>query len=256
VTPAAPATAAPPPATPAPQRAPASAPAAAAPPPLPPRVWKATGSAGFVQAITAGNKTADFNAKFHLETVRGNWAHEFNFDALTTHDDHSGANTERYIAGTKSKMAETHLDYAFIQSEWQKDRSSPFSYQAFLSSGFGHYFVKTSTMQFNLELGAGVRHSEPGDPAIVEVNPPTTENDAILNFNGNFHWQIKPDMSFNQKLELQDGHTNLVAHSVTELKQNISKTLAFGLSYDYSHDSTGTGTTDSISTINLIYQFP
>ena len=249
-----PAPAAPQPAPATPPSPPAAAaPVVPAPRPVPPLLWKASAEIGFIQATAGGNTTENFKGKLHGEVTSGNWANEANADGLTSHDNNSGSNSERFIIGSKSKCSLTHLDYGFIETEWQKDSTSAFAYQAFTSGGYGRYLVKTATTQLNLEVGAGLRHSEPSDNALLAAGT-VISNDLIGNFNANYHWQITAQLGLNQKVEVQNGNTNLVAHSITELKQNINSALAFSFSYDYQRDSSGPGSTDRTSSINLLYQ--
>jgi putative salt-induced outer membrane protein YdiY len=249
----------PPAATPVPDSAIEPAPIPVPPPP-PPAIWKANAEVGYISSSTGGNSNQSFHGKLHGEYQSGPWAHEGNVDALSAQSNAPGAkNAEHYTVNTKSKRSFTPLDYLFVQTQWDKDVQSPLDYQAFISAGYGRYLIKSDTQELTAELGAGYRHSEAKKIMVVPPAPPPpqTSDDTIGNFNANYHWAITPAVSFGEKVDVQYGADSTVSHSVTELKQAVSKALAFTLNYDYRRTDLDKGPAmiDRITTFNLIYQF-
>jgi len=210
--------------------------------------WKANAEIGYIDADTGGVSSTTFKGKLHGEYTDGAWTNEANADALSASSNAAGsADTERYLADTKSRRAFDVDDYVFVQNQWTKDLQSSYKYQLSTALGYGYYFLKNPVQELSVDLGVGFRHSEPTTAAPV--------NDGIGTLNGHYHWQINPAIGFGETVDVQDGRENLVAHSVTELKQAVTSALAFSLSYDYRHDSGGAGETDRITSFNLIYQF-
>lgn len=215
---------------------------------LPESPWKAASDIGYIRSSGSNGTKETFKGKVFGEYKFTKWSHEGKVEAISTQDDAAGAsNTERYLAGTKSKRSFNPRDYLFIQSQWEKDLQSEFKYQAFLSSGYGRNLIQTDSQKLSAEIGAGWRHSEP------KIG--YKKDEGIGNANVEYRWQIQANTAFVQKVAVEAGKENVVTRSLTEIKHNLSTALALGASYDYKHDNADVNTHEGVLSLNLSYVF-
>lgn len=212
-----------------------------------PSPWKANATLGYIATSSSTTRTQALKAALHGECTEGNWTHEADAGALSTQDHIAGTSSERYNASTKSAININPVNYGYLGTQWENDSSSAYKYQANVNGGFGHYFLKNDVQRLSLEIGAGERHSEP-----KTAHP---RNDVIGTLSLHYRWQINEATRFTQRASMDDGNVGKVIRSYSELKTMLSKKLAASVSYDYKHDSSGTGTHSGITSINLNYDF-
>ncbi|MEJ2061035.1 MAG: DUF481 domain-containing protein [Gammaproteobacteria bacterium] len=235
----------------------ADAPAPAAPPPpagtddapANPVKWKLSAEAGAV--VTTGNsKSSTYNGKFRAIRTQGPWKQDFKLSSLAATQDDS----------TTAKRTESSykIDYNFSRHNYVygllgllSDRFSGYDYRYSESVGYGHRLLNDQRTQLDVELGAGARQSFLTDD--------TRQDEAIARAATKFVYRFPTGAKFEQDLSAEAGRYNTAAQSVSSLKVKLNGYLSMNLSYTVNHNTNPPDDlkkTDSITTLNLVYDFP
>ncbi|MDQ8036420.1 MAG: DUF481 domain-containing protein [Pedobacter sp.] len=204
-------------------------------------------NAAWVKSTGSSNKET-IKGLLDLQYKAGAWTHQFHAEGLNEADKSSDASsTERYLVFEKSSWNFTERDYLFVKPQWEKDLQSLYTYQAFLAAGYGRNVIKTDTMIFNTDFGAGSRYSK------LESNG-HTENETLGNFALKYEWQFTKNARFNEDLSVEVGANGTVARTRTALTADVTDVLGLTLAYESKTDSGPSEVEDSLTTFGLTYR--
>lgn len=221
--------------------------------------WTGQGEAGLV--IADGNtdaKTA--NAKLKLATEIDKWKHSFGLAGLYASDD-DGTTAQRWEAFGQSDYNFSERTFWFGAVRYEDDKFSGFEYQATLSSGLGRKFINTEATQFVGTAGVGYKFVETRDAFDEDgllVKPGDTDSEVV------FRGTLAFEHAFNASTKLLDsfiaeaGSDNTYLQNDLALQVKMSDVLALALGYSVRHNTdppTGFKKTDTLTTINLVYEF-
>ncbi|MFM7626682.1 MAG: YdiY family protein, partial [Gammaproteobacteria bacterium] len=211
--------------------------------------WKGKGEVGAVMA--RGNSDADtVNIKLDMARELDSWKHGFGILALRATN--SGDKTaERYGAYWQSDYKFSDRSYWFGGLRYEDDRFSGFDYQASLTTGVGHKFIDNDTTKFSGQVGLGYKQLK---PALLG----RTESEAILAGELKYEHALTETTKIIDKFVVEVGSSNTFAANDLALQVKMSDkfSLSAGIGVRYNSDPPGgLKTTDTLTTLNLVYGF-
>ncbi|HEX7025728.1 MAG TPA: DUF481 domain-containing protein [Gammaproteobacteria bacterium] len=209
-----------------------------------------TGEGGLGMAVNRGNTESEsLNAKLKLTFEHGRWKHQFVVDARKTSENEMTIG-ERYLFTEKTDYNLSERTYAFGAFRYDDDRFSGFEYQSSLTAGIGWHLIDSDKTRFDLEVGAGHKESK--------LETGLVDEETIGRFGEHFETQLTDTTRITQDLLVESGSDQTTSEFNTALNVAMNSHLALQLSFGIKHNSNppaGLEDTDSVSSINLIYNF-
>lgn len=260
----------------APQEAPAATtttsettPSETAPAPAPPRVKSPTPTPTLVLGATApapasrpltseasvaylkssgSSNQETFKGTFYIRYLVDKWTHEFRVEGLNEVDSLSNTRTrERYLALEKTSWNFTPRDYLFFKPQYEKDQQSAYDYQALVSVGYGHQFLKTEKLLWNVDLGVGTRFNKLRDTGEVE-------EEGVGSLSTRFEWQFRPGSRFTESASIDAGEDSSVVRTRSALLFALTDVLGLAIAYETKRDNGPLRIDDSLLTVGLNFQ--
>ena len=225
--------------------------------------WKGKAELGIVN--TSGNSnTSSTNGKINLIYEAEKWRQEFR---LETHqaeseivDDNNQEVTQKTADRTyfysKSDYKYSEKSYAYALLDYADETFTSKDYIGNFSIGYGRTFIKQKDQQLEAEVGYGLRRFQNRNEVIAE-------EEEVARLAGKYSVKISDNASFSQELITEFGKAFDVYKSNTALTVNINSSMALSVGYEVQHTSdltaediaAGTEKTDTITTVNLVYNF-
>ncbi len=211
--------------------------------------WSGEASLAFTQNSGNTNSTSvDSRAK---ATNNGEkWREIYQFEGANEKTE-DARTKEKYFASAKSEYKFEEKSYFFGMLEYTDDRFSGFNYEASLSLGYGHEFLKNEVHELATDFGIGYRQSE------LETNDEIVE-EAFALFGLVYLWNINENASFDEDFSLEVGEEKTITKSYSRLKVRINGSLFGYVAYEIKHTSDvppGTKNSDRTTMIGLNYTF-
>ena len=212
--------------------------------------WAGKGEFGLVKT-TGNTDTEAWN--FKLEFIRNSekWKHRFFASALSSSKD-GVQDSERYVAEIQSDRKLTDRSYIFGAFRWDSDKFGSYDPQTSITAGYGREFIKSDTHVFKAEFGAGYRHQEERLTGIES-------DEAIVRLLADDWWQITDNTVWTNRLLVESGSDNTFSQFNTDLAVAMNSKLALKLGYEIRNNSElpagSTDKTDTVTTVNLVYNF-
>lgn len=225
--------------------------------------WSGTGELGL--AMARGNsRSENLNARLDFKNEDDQWKHHFYAKALRAKGEVTGdfngdgsteerfeLNANRYEFGASSALKMNEISYWVAALRYESDDFAPYEDQMTFSLGYGRSFIKNERTELSAEVGPGYRRAKlasTGDTeseviarGVVDFKHSLTETTDLVN---NFLVEAGSDNSFIQ---------NDLGIAV---KINASFSLKAGLQARHNTDvSPGQKKTDTLTTVNLVYNF-
>lgn len=209
--------------------------------------WRGRTDVGFYsQSGTAGsNSRLSFKADFNRQW--GDFGLDNHVSVLNTRDSTGSNDAARYLLRSKQKWGLDSADYVYLQEQFEKDSASEFRYQAGITAGLGHSFLKDDLQSLIAELGAGVRHSERAAGSGESV--------PIASGGVDYRYRISPTAGFRQHAGFESGRDSSILRSLTEFNVQLRAALGLGLGYDIRREYSDTNTSQNVTTVNLTYTY-
>jgi putative salt-induced outer membrane protein len=229
-----------------------------------PQGWSGKGQAGYV--MSRGNSDTDAaNAKLDLYLLRNDWKHNLQLDGLFGRS--AGiTSAERWDARLQSDYAITKRLFTFGALTYEDDRFSGFQYQASGSAGLGYKFIDSDSTKLAVQGGVGYRSLraelliKDSNGAVTQRIPlPPTESEVVGTAGLDFSHQFNSSTKLIDKLNTESGSSNTSLRNDLALEVKMSKKLSLAAGYSVLHNSkppAGLKTTDTITTLNVVYAFP
>ncbi len=201
------------------------------------------------ESTTGNTDTQSLAAAVSAKYLRGVWEYSGRISGSGRQD--NGINAEeQYHAELKAQRHYGEKNYLYGQILYDRDRFAGVTRQLYETVGYGRQIVKTEKQELNLEAGVGVRQTRLLDS--------TEADDAVLQFGGNYHWQINDHVSFKQELTVNNGSDNTYTMSLSTLESVLAGNLSMLLSYRVDSNSevpAGSKKTDTKTILALGYKF-
>jgi putative salt-induced outer membrane protein len=230
--------------------------------PPPPVGWTGKGEVGAVLARgNADTTTAD--VKFDGTDTFGNWKDTAHL-AFLYGKSADFVTAERLEGAWQTDYNYSKKMFVFGSIAGEDDRFDGFVYQATLATGVGYKVVDSDTTKLTLTAGIGYRRLQTeilfrdDDGRITGRDPGPSTSDAVGTVGLDYSQQITKTTKLADRLAIQSGGLNTAVANDFSIAVNMTDALAlsFGVGVRYnSEPPSGTKSTDTLTTINLVYAF-
>jgi len=216
----------------------------------PPDPWDGTGEFGFVNT-TGNTETVALNMRLNFVRTGKRWRHRFTGTAMTTSEDSIKEN-ERYTMEVQSDRKMSDRSWLFGAFRWDADKFGSYDPQLSLTAGYGHQLMKSERHELKGEIGAGYRR-------LTETDSNLESSEAIARFLLDDWWQIFKSTKWTNRLLVETGSSNTFSQFNTNLAFGMTDRMAVKLGFEVRHNTSvppgDSENTDTISTVNLVYDF-
>ena len=189
-------------------------------------------------------------ANILFQRQQGIWGQELRAEAVSTNDDSSDDNVERYLLSGKLLHRSSDSVYQFGKLTAEKDLSSAFDYQLTTTVGLGKDVIKTDRKSLAVEVGAGYRYSK------ERYAPKDDIGEAIATIATFYQYQINQMVRFNQDLSYEAGSDTQTLRSRSALSADLSQSFAATASYNLKDLRSDSGDSrDSLVSLGLRYKY-
>lgn len=201
------------------------------------------------ESTTGNTDTQSLAGAVSAKYLHGKWAYSGRISGSGRQD--NGINAEeQYHSELKAERHYGEKSYLYGQILYDRDRFAGVVRQLYETVGYGRRIVKTQHHELNLEAGVGARQTRLLD---------NTEADgAVLQFGGDYRWQINDHVSFKQELTVNHGSDNTYTMSLSTLESALAGNLTMLLTYRVDNNSevpAGSRKTDTKTILALGYKF-
>lgn len=221
--------------------------------------WSGSGEAGLL--ISDGNtETESANAKLLVSNEIGAWKHSAGLSALYASTS-STKTAQRWELSGQSNYNISDKTFAFGAGRYEEDDFGGFDYQATLSTGLGRRFIATERTRLTATAGIGYKFFETRDSfddlgSLVEAG----EKDDGIIFRGtaDFEHAFNDTTSLINNFVVEAGSSNSFLENGLALKVKMNSKIALALGYTVRHNTDPPNSfksTDTITTVNLVYEF-
>jgi putative salt-induced outer membrane protein len=225
--------------------------------------WSGTGELGL--AVARGNaESENLNGKLNFLNEDGQWKHRFFLAALRAKGQVTGDFDGDGIPETRSQLTANRYElgassaYKFSQrASWvaslryENDDFAAYAWQQTFSIGFGYQFIDSERTQLSTEIGPGLRRAK-------DAASGRTESDGIVRGVLDFKHSLTDNTSLVNAFLLEAGDDNTFAQNDLGLMVSMNSRLALKLGLQARHNTEvapGRKKTDTLSTVNLVYNF-
>lgn len=212
---------------------------------------KITGEGGLGMVVNRGNTDSEnLNSKLRLAYQVSRWKHQFTIEARKSTED-KVTTGERYLFTAKTDYNFSERAYGFGAFRYDDDRFSGFAYQSSLTTGIGRHFIDSDKTKLDLEIGAGHKESKLETGMMVD-------KETIGRLGEHYETQLTDTTRVIQDLLMEGNADQTTTELNTALNVAMNSHLALQLSFGIKRTSNpppGLEDTDSVSAINLVYNF-
>jgi len=212
--------------------------------------WEGSGEFGFV-STTGNTETVALNTKLNFILTQERWRHRFTGTALNTSEDGIQDN-ERYTMELQSDRKLSEKSWLFGAFRWDADKFGSYDPQMSLTAGYGHQLMKSEKHELRGEIGAGYKKLE-------ERESGDSSSDAILRILLDDSWQIFKTTQWTNRLLIESGSTNTFTQFNSGLAVSMTESFAVKLGFELRNNTDvppgDTESTDTITSVNLVYNF-
>jgi putative salt-induced outer membrane protein len=224
-----------------------------------------SGKAELGVLLSDGNTEAkSANTKLDLTHQGVKWKNNLYFAALYG-ENAEFSNAERYEARYQADLKMTDKLSWFFGLRGEEDRFSGFAYQATASTGITYQFIDNPTTKFDTSVGAGYRRLQPqiliqtdAGEVLSRING-EEDSEPVATLGSNFEHSFTENTKITNKFLAEAGSDNTSVTDDIALAVNMTDTLALavGLGVRYNSDPPPLAeTTDTLTTVNLVYSIP
>ncbi|MEJ0035027.1 MAG: DUF481 domain-containing protein [Gammaproteobacteria bacterium] len=221
--------------------------------------WTGKGEAGVV--LASGNtdsKSANF--KLDLATTVEQWKHAFggsgNYSA--TDDETSG---QRWEAHEQSDYNFSAQSFWFGAARYEDDRFSGFEYQTTLSTGVGRHFIDNDRTKLTGTAGVGYKlfatRDVFDDTGTVLLQKGESDNEAVFRGTLDLSHALTSTTKLLDKFLVESGANNTFVQNDIGIQVQMTDVLALAAAYSVHYNTDpplGFGKTDTLTTLNLVYE--
>ncbi|MDF1764268.1 MAG: DUF481 domain-containing protein [Oleibacter sp.] len=209
------------------------------------------GSAELGTIFTSGNTdTQSINAGVAAKHKGDVWDSALRLSALTSKED-DVVSKETYSGLLQFDRNFTERSYLALVAEQERARFSGYTYQTVFSASYGHRIIQQDNLQFNAEVGPGVRRDKLEDTGEIQ-------RDTIARLAANIDWTIREGVSFIENFTAELGADNSIYKSETGLQSQVAGNLATKITYNVKYVDKVPASSENTDTefgITLVYGF-
>ena len=214
--------------------------------------WEGAGELGFVNT-TGNTESTAFNMKLNFIRTGKRWRHRFTGTALMT-SENGDKDNERYTMEIQSDRKLSEKSWLFGAFRWDADKFGSYDPQLSLTTGYGRQLMKSEKHELRGEIGGGYRKLEARVTGV-------TNSEFIGRFLLDDSWQVFASTLWTNRLLVEAGSSNTFTQFNSGLSVSMNSKFAVKLGYEVRHntdlpdDIADSENTDTISSVNLVYNF-
>lgn len=227
--------------------------------------WTGTGELGL--ALARGNsRSENLNAKLGFAKEDAQWKHAFSAAALRAKGEVTGdfdgdgvaeerfeLSANRYELGASSAYKLSPRSHIGGAARYENDDFSPYEYQATVAIGYGYKFIDTERTQLLGEFGPGYRRARETDTGQVQSS---LIGRGLLDF----RYQLTGNTELFNTLLVESGKENTFAQNDLGVSVAMNERFALKAGLQARHntdvdEAAGIKKTDTLTTVNLVYNF-
>lgn len=219
----------------------------------------ARAEAGIVAARgNSDNESANVKFEATREWIR--WKQAFGGAAVYAADA-TGATGQRWNVRGQTDYRFHRQGFSFAGARYEQDRFGGFEYQASLSMGLGWRFFDDPVTKLSAQLGVGYRRLHTSDSLADDGVTPVAggrEEAFVEQANVDFERVLTHNTQLLDKLLVEAGSENTFIQNDISVQVKIMAQLALAVGYSVRYNTnppSGFNTTDTLSTLNLVYEF-
>jgi len=210
--------------------------------------WTGKGQAGVV--LASGNSTSKSGSvKLALTDVSGPWTHKLGFAAVYASTD-VGTTSQRWEALEQSNYNYSANNFVFAGVRYENDRFSGFDYQATLSTGLGHLFLKNDTDTLSGQFGVGYKSARTRNPVATDSS---VAGIATIDYRHAFNAAT----TLSDKFTLEAAADNTFLQNEVAVEVKMSDRLALAVAFQVRQNSNPPPAfkkLDTLTTLNVVYE--
>ena len=219
--------------------------------------WQGQGEVGLVK--TSGNtESENFNVGLDFKKELKAWRHEFGVAFYqASADDQRSANS--IAADYTAKYSISDRRYLFSSISYLDDDFDGFTEQSSASLGYGYHVIKSKPTAWEVGIGIGYRDTsefiKQPDGSRIEGKD---LSGGTLVLRSDYRHQLTSNTQFSDKFTAEIGADNSFIENNASLSVAMNEKFALkaGLRIRHNTDpAPGADQTDTISSINLVYNF-
>lgn len=196
------------------------------------------------------SKKSNLTGRVLFQRQSGIWGQEVLATALSTNDNNSNNNIERYLLSGKVSHSSSNTVYQFGKLTAEKDLSSAFDYQLSATGGLGINILKDEKQSLSAEAGLGYRYSK------QKAQPHNDENELIGTLAAFYEYKITPTVRFNQDLGYEYGQDSKTFRSRTALTTDLTTHFSASASYNIKDIQADLGNSrDALLSLGVAYKY-
>jgi putative salt-induced outer membrane protein len=223
--------------------------------------WTGKGEAGLV--LASGNTDSKTgNVKVDLANTIEQWKHAFGGSAIYAAAD-DVTTGQRWEVHEQSDYNFSPKSFWFGAGRYEDDRFSGFDYQATLSTGLGRHFIETDTTKFSGTAGVGYKLFATRDtfdltgPVPVLIAQGESDNEAVFRGTLDYQHSFTSTTKVIEKFLVESGANNTFVQNDIGIQVQMTDVLALAAAYSVRYNTDpplGFGKTDTLTTLNLVYE--
>lgn len=221
--------------------------------------WTGKGEAGLV--LASGNTSSKTgNVKFDLASTVDQWKHAFGGSGIyaAADDETTG---QRWEAHEQSDYNFSAKSFWFGAGRYEDDRFSGFDYQATLSTGLGRHFIDNDTTKFSGTAGVGYKifatRDAFDDTGTVLLQKGESDNEVVFRGTLDLSHALTGTTKLLDKFLVESGSNNTFVQNDIGIQVQMTDVLALAAAYSVRYNTDppiGFGKTDTLTTLNLVYE--
>ncbi len=229
--------------------------------------WTGKGEAGLVLA-NGNTNTKNANAKLEVSTTLEKWKHTVGLAGIYAQDEDDDTGEEettaqRWQIYEQSDYNFNEKTFWFGAGRYEDDRFTGFDYQATLSTGLGRHFIDNDTTKLTGTAGVGYKFFETRDtydetgPVPLLVAEGESDNEAVFRGTLDFSHALTDTTKLLDKFLVESGAENTFIQNDIGIQVKMTDKLALAAAYTVRYNSDpppGFGSTDTLTTLNLVYE--
>lgn len=210
--------------------------------------------------MARGNShTNAFNAKFDAAWKRNNWKQSLGASAVYA-SDAIRTTGQRWDVRGQTDYQFHQRGFSFASARYEQDRFSGFEYQAAYSSGLGWRFYDQPETRLSAQIGLGYRQLR-ARPVLagdgITLLQGARDEDLVEQAKAEFERSLNENTRLLNQFLAEAGSDNTFMRNDFSVQVKIVSSLALALGYSVRYNTKppeGFATTDTLSTLNLVYE--
>jgi putative salt-induced outer membrane protein len=221
--------------------------------------WTGKGEAGLVLA-NGNTDTKNANAKLELAKKTDQWKHSFGIAAIYASTDELTTGQRWEVFG-QSDYNFGAKNFWFGAGRYEDDRFSGFDYQATASTGVGRHFIDSARTKFTGTAGVGYKFFRTSDTfddiTGVLLQRGAADNEGVFRGTLDYTNELTATTKIGNEFLVESGANNTFLQNEVALQVKMTDVLALAFGYSVRYNSNpppGFGRTDTLTTLNLVYE--